>query len=101
MARGKTRGKDSSKSQEAHERILYRVEEAAEAVRQLIRSISIEIEDKIAIDDKVTNISKEAESMLGRIDTITKKNQAKLLRAYKKFLERNLDAVNQRIREQG
>ncbi|MGI0024211.1 MAG: hypothetical protein ACREA4_03570 [Nitrososphaera sp.] len=101
MATGKTRGKGSSDSQEAHDRILYKVEEAADAVRDLIRSISMEIEDKIAIDDKVTNISKEAESMLGRIDTITKINQAKLLRAYKKFLERNLEAVNQRIKELG
>lgn len=77
------------------------IEEASEAVTALIRSIAMTIEEKVALEDQVRNISREAEYMLDRIDDITKENQKKLLLAYKKLLEQNLDAVNYRLKKLG
>ncbi|HXG07980.1 MAG TPA: DUF5320 domain-containing protein [Nitrososphaera sp.] len=37
--------------------------------------------------------------MLDRIDVIAKKNQKKLLTEYRNFLQRNLEAVDQRLKE--
>lgn len=91
----------ASKREQAHEKISIRVREAADAIRNLMRSVSIGVEERIAIQDQIDNISKETESMLDRIDSIAKKNQRKLLLAYKSFLEHNLEAVDQRLKEIG
>lgn len=87
------------KREQAHEKVSIKVKDAADAVRELIRAVGIGVEEKIAIEDQINNISKETESMLDRIDSIAKRNQQKLLLAYKSFLERNLDAVDQRLKE--
>ena len=89
----------ASKREQAHEKVSTRVKDAADAIRELIRSVSIGVEERIAIQDQIDNISKETESMLGRIDSIAKRNQRKLLLAYKSFLGRNLEAVDQRLKE--
>ncbi len=91
--------KDRAKREQAHEKVSIRVKEAADAIRELIRSVSIGVEERIAIQDQIDSISKETESMLDRIDSIAKKNQRKLLIAYRNFLEHNLDAVDQRLKE--
>jgi hypothetical protein len=91
--------KGRAKREQAHEKVSTRVKDAADAIRELIRSASIGVEERIAIQDQIDNISKETESMLDRIDSIAKRNQQKLLLAYKNFLERNLEAVNQRLKE--
>lgn len=91
----------ASKREQAHEKVSTGVKEAADAIRELIRSISMGVEERIAIQDQIDNISKETESMLDRIDSIAKKNQRKLLLAYKNFLEHNLEAVDQRLKELG
>ena len=67
-------------------------------IRELIRSVSIGVEERIAIQEQIDSVSKETESMSGRIDSIAKRNQRKLLFAYKNFLEHNLEAVDQRLR---
>jgi uncharacterized protein with von Willebrand factor type A (vWA) domain len=89
----------SSENEQAYEKVSIKVKDAADAVRELIRAVDIGAEEKIAIEDQINNISKETESMLDRIDSIAKKNQQKLLFAYKSFLERNLEAVDQRLEE--
>src|SRR5574342_164355 len=89
----------TSKREQAHEKVFIRAKEAADAIRELIRSVSIGVEEKIAIQDQIDNISKETESMLDRIDSVAKKNQRKLLLAYKNFLKHNLEAVDQRLKE--
>jgi hypothetical protein len=91
--------KDRAKREQAHEKVSIRVKEAADAIRELIRSVSIGVEERIAIQDQIDSISKETESMLDRIDSIAKKNQRKLLIAYRNFLEHNLEAVDQRLKE--
>jgi len=89
----------TSKREQAHEKVSTKVKDAADAIRKLIRSVSIGVEERIAIQDQIDNISKETESMLDRIDSIAKRNQRKLLLAYKNFLEHNLEAVDQRLKE--
>lgn len=95
----KNNKEDTAKREQAHEKVSIRVKEAADAIRELIRSVSIGVEEKIALQDQIDNISKETESMLDRIDSIARKNQRKLLLAYKNFLEHNLEAVDQRLKE--
>ena len=95
---------DNEKSQTsaheaAREKFSAKAKDAAESIRQLIRSVGIGIEERIALQDQVDNIAKETESMLNRLDSIAKKNQHKLLLAYKAFLQRNMDEVNQRLKE--
>jgi hypothetical protein len=75
------------------------VKEAADTIKELLNSIRTDIEEKIAIEDQVNNLAKEAGSMMGRIEAITARNQQKILFAYKKILEQNLKVVNQRLNE--
>jgi hypothetical protein len=96
--------KDNEKSQtsareEARENFSAKVKDAAESIRELVRSVGIGIEERIALQDQVDNIAKETESMLNRLDSIANKNQRKLLLAYRAFLQRNMDEVNQRLKE--
>lgn len=90
---------NASKREQAHEKVSIRVKEAADDIRELIRSFNIGVEERIAIQDQIDNVSKETESLLDRIDSIAKKNQRKLLLAYKNFLAHNLQAVEQRLKE--
>lgn len=99
MVARKNEKEGAFKREQAHEKVYIRMKEAADAIRELIRSISIEVEERIAIQDQIDNIAKETESMLDRIDSVAKKNQRKLLLAYKNFLEHNLEAVDQRLKE--
>lgn len=89
----------ASKREQAHEKVSTKMKDSADVIRKLIRSVSIGVEERIAMQDQIDNISKETESMLERIDSIAKRNQRKLLFAYKNFLERNLAAVDQRLKE--
>ena len=75
------------------------MKEAADTIKELLNSIRTDIEEKIAIEDQVNNLAKEAGSMMGRIEAITARNQQKILFAYKKILEQNLKVVNQRLNE--
>jgi len=84
---------------EIHEKISEKVKESADTIKELLRSVKMDIEEKIAIEDQVNDFTKEAESMLDRIEVLTITNQQKILFAYKKFLEQNLEAVNQRLKE--
>jgi hypothetical protein len=79
------------------EKISAKTRQAAETVKELIHSIPGAIEERIALDDHISNISRETEYMLDRIDDVAKAEQRKLLLAYKKFLEQNLDSVNRRL----
>lgn len=97
----KNNEEERAKRDQAHEKISLRVKDAADAISKLIRSFSIGVEERIAIQDQIDHITKETESMLDRIDSIAKGNQRKLLLAYKHFLERNLEAADQRIKELG
>jgi hypothetical protein len=95
-----SRGKSGkSQSEATHERISDKASEAASAVLDLITSIGANIEQRIGLEDQIKNISKEADSLLDRVDDLTKANQKKLLLAYRHFLKRNIEAVDQKLKE--
>ena len=89
-----------SKKTEDRERTWLKTDDAAYAIRELIRSMKMNAEQKITLDDGINNLAKEVESMMDRIDMAsTSKDQKKLLAAYKKFLEHNIEVVNQRLKQ--
>jgi hypothetical protein len=57
------------------------------------------LEEKVAMEDQINNLSHESNCLLDIIGNSKKDYQKKLFLAYRKFLERNIDAVNQRIGE--
>jgi hypothetical protein len=84
---------------EEPKRTRHKTDDAADAIRELIRSLKMNSEQKITLDDGINDLAKEVESMMDRIDmasTVT--DQKKLLVAYKKFLERNIEVVNLRLK---
>jgi len=89
---------ESSAAKKAQESISAKAGEAAASIIELIRSIGVSIEQRIGFEDQVNDISREAESILGQIEDLTKVNQRKLLIAYRNFLLRNLEAVDQRLK---
>lgn len=97
----KRSGLDSrSKNIEDREKTWLKADDAAHAIRKLIRSMKMNAEQKITLDDGINNLSREVESMLDRIDMAsTTTDQKKLLAAYKKFLEYNIEVVNQRLKK--
>src|SRR5215208_3127575 len=89
-----------SKKTEAPKRTWLKTEDAAYAIRELIRSMKMSAEQKITLDDGINNLAKEVESMMDRIDMAsTTTDQKKLLAAYKKFLEHSIEVVNQRLKQ--
>lgn len=96
----KKSGRGFSKTTEDFERIWLNVSEAAYSIRELIGSMSMNAEEKIAVEDSINNLAREVESMLDRIGMASsKEDQKKLLNAYRKFLEHNIEVVNQRLNE--
>lgn len=90
----------ASKNTEDRERIWFNARNAADDIRRLIRSMKMNAEEKIAVEDGINNLANEVESMLDRIDMAsTTADQRKLLTAYKKFLEYNIEAVNKRLKQ--
>jgi hypothetical protein len=96
----KKRGRRSSENTEDRDKIMLETREAAEIIRGLIRSTSMNSEEKIAVEDAINNLANDVESMLDRIGMAsTAENQRRLLIAYKKFLQHNVEAVNQRLKD--
>lgn len=89
---------ESHSRKKAQESISAKAGEAATSILELIRSIGVSIEQRIGLEDQVNDISREAESMISQIEDLTKVNQKKLLIAYRNFLTRNLEAVDQRLK---
>jgi hypothetical protein len=89
-----------SKKMEDRERTWLKANDAVHAIRELIRSMKMNTEQKITLDDGINNLANELQSMLDRIDMAsTTADQNKLLAAYKKFLEHNIEVVNQRLKK--
>jgi hypothetical protein len=88
-----------ARRKEERKRTRHKTDDAAHAIRELIRSLKMNSEQKITLDDGINDLAKEVESMMDRIDMAsTARDQKKLLVAYKKFLERNIEVVNQRLK---
>ena len=89
-----------SRKKEDRERTWRKTDDAALAIRELIRSLKMNAEQKITLDDGINNLAKEVESMMDRIDMAsTATDQKKLLAAYKRFLEYNIQVVNKRLKQ--
>jgi hypothetical protein len=96
----KKSGRGAPKNTEDRETIWINARKAADGIRELIRSMKMNAEEKIAVEDGINNLANEVESMLDRIDMAsTTADKRKLLTAYKKFLEHHVEAVNQRLKD--
>ncbi|MDQ3851326.1 MAG: hypothetical protein M3299_00660 [Thermoproteota archaeon] len=85
---------------EDRKRTWLKADDAVHAIRELIRSMKMNTEQKITLDDGINNLANEVQSMLDRIDMAsTTTDQKKLLAAYKKFLEHNIEVVKQRLKK--
>lgn len=74
--------------------------EVTDSILSHIHTLSIPLEEKIVMEDQINKLSHESNCLLDVISNISKKDyQKKLFLAYREFLERNIDAVNQRISE--
>jgi hypothetical protein len=96
MASKKKASKDSR--EDRLERISAKAAEAAQEVKDRLHSVTIAIEQRVAIEGHIHNVTREMDYLLDGIDEISRKNQRKVLLAYKKFLEENLNAVNGRLK---
>src|SRR5574341_363121 len=72
---------------------------AAEAVNDLISSMTLAVEEKVALQHQIHNLARESEYMVDRIDGISRASQKKILLAYKAFLHENLEAVDERLKQ--
>jgi hypothetical protein len=89
-----------SKHTEDRATTLLNAEAAVRDIKKLIRFMKMSAEQKITLDDSINNLAKESELMMDGIDMASAtKDKEKLLAAYKKFLEHNIEVVNQRLRE--
>lgn len=83
------------------EKFSTKITRASDAVGDLLKSIVVSIEDRIAVEDQVKSLTRDAGYFLDRIDVMKKEKQKQILQAYRKFLEENLAAVDYRIKELG
>jgi hypothetical protein len=82
------------------EKTWLKTDDATRAIKELIRSMKMNVEQKITLDDGINNLAKEVQSMMDRIDMAsTATDQKKLLAAYKRFLEYNIEVVNKRLKQ--
>ena len=96
----KSRSGRVSKDSDDRESTWIKTDDAAYAIRELIRSMKMSAEQKITLDDGINNLAREVEAMMDGIDMASNTtDQKKLLGAYKKFLEYTIKIVNQRLKE--
>jgi hypothetical protein len=79
------------------EKISLKAKSSAQAVKEEMRSVILAVEERIAVDDHVNNMSQEMEYLLDSIDSIPRDSQKKILLAFKNFLKENLQAVDSRL----
>jgi signal transduction histidine kinase len=83
------------------EEITEKTKRAARALNDLISSLALAVEEKVSLQHQISNLARESEYMIDRIDGIAKKNQKKVLMAYREFLKDNLEAVDRRLKDLG
>ena len=80
--------------------VSMRLIESTDSIRSIIHTLSTPLEEKIAMEDQINKMSHESNCLLDIISNTSKKDyQKKIFLAYREFLKRNIDAVNQRIDE--
>lgn len=99
MTTKKSRSDKRSKDTEDRETTWLKTNDAADAMRELIKAMRMSSEQKITLDDGINNLAREVEAMMDGIEMASSTpDQNKLLTAYKKFLEHTTEIVNQRLR---
>lgn len=94
MKKAKRTVKRDKNEYEASTRLI----EATDSIQSLIHTLSTPLEEKITMEDQINKMSHESNCLLDIISNTTKKDyQKKLFLAYREFLKRNIEAVNQRI----
>ena len=97
---GKIRNdKRMAKRTRENQEISLRTIESAESVRKLIHSLNLSLEEKVAMEDQINELSHKSNCLLDIISNSNRNYRQKLFLAYRNFLERNVDAVNERIDE--
>jgi predicted RNA-binding protein with EMAP domain len=71
--------------------------ESAESVRHLIHSLKLSLEEKV--EDQINELSHKSNCLLEIISSSNRNHRQKLFLAYRDFLERNIDVVNEKIDE--
>jgi hypothetical protein len=100
MTTKKSRSDRRSKHAEDIAATWLKTDDAANAMRELIKSMRMSAEQKITLDDGINNLAREVEAMMAGIQMASgTPDQKKLLAAYKKFLEHTIEIVNQRLKE--
>jgi hypothetical protein len=89
----------ATKKETGLEEISQKTKVAAQAMNDLITSMVLAVEEKVAIQHQINNIARESEYMIDRIDDIAVENQRKVLLAYREYLQDNLESVNRRLKE--
>ena len=75
------------------------VQKAADAVKVLIHSIATTVEQKVAFEDQIDNLSRETGYLLDEIDSVQDESKRKILLAYKQFLLQNIESVDNKLKE--
>ena len=70
---------------------------AANSLRTLVYAIAMSVEDKVVLEDMISKLSQEADTMLEIINDISKENQKELLFGYRTLLQSYIDAVNRKL----
>jgi seryl-tRNA synthetase len=81
------------------EEISQKAREAAKKINDLVSSMVLAVEEKVALQHQINNIARESEYMIDRIDDIAVENQKKVLLAYREYLKDNLESINRRLKE--
>jgi hypothetical protein len=100
MTTKKSRSDRESKYAEDIETTWLKTDDAANAMKGLIKSLRMDAEQKITLDDGINNLAREVEAMMDGIEMASgKPDQKNLLAAYKKFLEHTIEIVNHKLKE--
>jgi hypothetical protein len=99
MVRKIRKDKRMAKRNGKEQDISLRTIESAESVRRLIHSLKLPLEEKVAMEDQINELSHKSNCLLDIISSSNRNYRQKLFLAYRDFLERNIDVVNERIDE--
>ena len=82
------------------EKTWLKTDDATRAIKELIRSMKMNVEQKITLEDGINNLAKDVHSRMDRIDMAwTATYRKKLRAAYQRFLEYNIEVVNKRLKQ--
>lgn len=67
------------------EEITEKAKDAADKVSHLVSSMTLAVEEKVALQNQIHNLARDSEYMIDRIDNISRAGQKKVLLAYRVF----------------